>query len=258
MKQTLGDRMKNNYEKAFNFYLPFRMPVVIRLDGKNFHSFTRHMKRPFDEKFITEMQELTAFLCREVSTTVFAYSQSDEISLLLHPYKKLDSEPFFVNEIQKMASITAGLASAYFTREYDQIVVFDARCFILPEDEVANYFIWRQQDATRNSINMLAQSKFSHKELQGKNTKQVQEKMFQKDKTNWNDLEIYKKRGFACYKKEDLGVLLAPDKKVEVTGLGPVTVMKKAKSFSDWYIDPAIPIFTQDRAFIEKWMEVEE
>lgn len=266
MKQSLGDRMKNNYEKAFNFYLPWRMPLIVRLDGKNFHSFTRaqKMKRPFDDTFIKNMQSLAEFLCEQVATTVFAYSQSDEISLLLHPYRKLDSEPFFRNEVQKIASVTAGLASAYFSNLYSyhpietNMATFDARCFVLPEDEVNNYFVWRQQDASSNSVSMVAQSKFSHKELQNKGVKQMQEMMFKKDKTNWARLPVVKKRGFACYKKPDLGVINAPVKTIDVKGLGDVTLMRKVKTFPDWYIDTAIPIFSKHRSFVEKWLRVEE
>ncbi len=114
MYQQLGDRMKLNYEKPYNFQLPWRMPIIVRLDGRNFHTYTKGMKRPFDDNFIANMKVLALHLCNEVSTTVFAYCQSDEISLLLHPYKKLDSEPFFRNEVQKIASVTAGLASSFF------------------------------------------------------------------------------------------------------------------------------------------------
>lgn len=267
MKYSVGDRMKNNYEKAYSFYLPWRTPVIIRLDGKNFHSFTRGMERPFDKKLRENMQSLTKFLCEEVHTTVFGYSQSDEISLLLHPYKKLDSEPYFRNEIQKIASITAGLASAYFSNLYHvpgietKIVIFDSRVFVLPEAEVVNYFIWRQQDASSNSVSMVAQSKFSHKELQGKGVKEMQEMMFQKDGTNWDKLPIVNKRGFSCYKKPDLhsqvvhnpenakrlkkdpGLVISPYDTIDVAG---------------WYIDKSNPIFSKNRNYIHKWLKVEE
>lgn len=255
MKQTLGDRMKANYEKAFSIYMPYRFPVIIRLDGKNFHGFTRKMKRPFDEDFIDNMKFLTKYLCEEIQTTVFAYSQSDEISLLLHPYKKLDSQPWFLNEIQKVSSIAAGLASSYFSLKYQKTAIFDARCFIVPEAEVVNYFIWRQQDMTRNSIHMFAQSKFSHKELQDKNTKQMQEMVWQKDKSNWNDLDTYKKRGFAVYK-----ISWHSDEKTEtvIQGKDGKPHRIKINDMSNWEIDLDIPIFSKDRDFIHKWLNVEE
>ncbi len=254
MYQQLGDRMKLNYEKPYNFQLPWRMPIIVRLDGRNFHTYTKGMKRPFDDNFIANMKVLALHLCNEVSTTVFAYCQSDEISLLLHPYKKLDSEPFFRNEVQKIASVTAGLASSFFAvlaniqKKDVKFTVFDARCFVLPEDEVCNYFIWRQLDASRNSIRQVAQTKFSHKELQGKNTKEMQEMMFQKDKTNWNDLPTYQKRGFAVYKEK----WLTQQETVFQGKDGKPHTMKAGQLMSEWKIDVDIPEFSKDRNFIEK------
>jgi len=256
MKSSLGDRIKNNYEQAYKTYLPWRMPVIIRIDGKNFHSYTKRIgaKTPFDETFMKHMQWLASELCKEIATTVFAYGQSDEISLLLQPYKKLDSEPYFRNEVQKIVSVAAGTASAIFSRFYDvpaiesNPAVFDARCFVLPEAEVVNYFIWRQQDATTNSISMVAQSKFSHKELHGKNGKQMQEMMFQKDGTNWDKLPIYKKRGYAVYKK------VGPYEGVE----GDKKILYSWAVHPEWMIDTKIPIFSKRRSFIDKWLKVEE
>lgn len=225
----LGDRMKNNYEKVWNLYLPWRMPVVIRLDGKNFHTLTRNMARPFDEGFVQNMAHLALYVCERTHTTQVAYVQSDEISLLLHPYKKLSTQPYFSNEIQKIVSITAGLASSFFSRLYDREVVFDARCFVLPEDEVVNYFLWRQQDASRNSVSMLAQSLIPHKELHGKNVRIMQEMMFAKHGVNWNNLPTYLRRGFCAVRKDD-----------------------------GWQTDLEIPQFSEDRNYIQKYLEVEE
>ncbi len=230
MKQGVGDRMKFNYEEAYKIRMPSRLPVILRLDGKNFHSFTRKMERPFDEKFIDTMAELAKFLCEETHTAQIAYIQSDEISILLHNYKKLDTSPYFANEVQKIASISAGLASSWFTSAYQKQAVFDARVFVLPEAEVVNYFIWRQQDASRNSIAMMAQSKFSPKQLHKKNTNEMQEMMFQKDGMNWNDLPTYKKRGICIFKANDGG----------------------------WEIDRDIPLFTENRNYIADLLGIEE
>ncbi len=227
----IGLRMKNNYEEAYKIRLPMRMPVILRIDGNCFHQFTRKIKaeRPFDEGFIKNMAKTAQYLCEQLMGVQIAYIQSDEISILLHNYKKLDSEPWFGNELQKIVSISSGMASAYFTNIYNLPAVFDSRAFVLPEAEVTNYYHWRQIDATRNSISMLAQSKFSHKQLLNKNREQMQEMMFQKDGTNWNDLATYLKRGF-CVIKSNKG----------------------------WIIDWDIPIFTQNRDYIEKLLEVEE
>lgn len=228
-KDSLGDRMKKNYEEAYKIYLPMRIPVIIRLDGKNFHTFTRKMERPFDEGFILSMAELSGYLYKEIQGAVFCYTQSDEISILVHNYKRLTSDSYYANEIQKMVSISAGLASAFMSHRYGQIVSFDSRTFVLPESEVVNYFIWRQQDASRNSIQMLGRAHYSHKELNKKNTKDIHEMLHQKG-VNWNDLDDYKKRGFAVYKTS------------EVEG----------------HVDLSIPIFTQDREFIQKHLEIIE
>lgn len=224
MKKQIGDRMKTNYEEAYKHYLPMRMPTILRLDGKTFHTFTKKMDRPYDGAFIENMANLAKWLVEEVQTARCAYVQSDEISLLLIPYNKFDTEAWFNNEIQKMVSISAGMASAYFTGLYRKLAVFDARAFVLPEAEVVNYFIWRQQDATRNSIQMLAQSMYSHKELHKKNTDDLQEMIFQKGK-NWNNLPAYLKRG----------IVATPE-----------------------LIDKDIPIFTQDRSYFDKFLTIEE
>lgn len=216
--------MKQNYEFPYLLRLPMRMPVILRIDGRNFHTFTKDMDRPYDAVFIESMKNLALYLCEEIQGAELAYLQSDEISILIHNYKRLTSQAPFNNEIQKLCSISAGLASGWFTGSYKRIAVFDARVFVLPETEVTNYFLWRQLDATRNSISMLAHSLYSHKELQGKNSTEKQEMIFQKGK-NWNALPAWLKRGI-CIKN---GVA-----------------------------DMDIPIFSQNRNYIEEVLKVDE
>ena len=220
--------MKNNYEQVYNYVLPWRLPTIIRLDGKSFHTFTRGMKRPFDGGFIHMMNLLAIYLCKEIQTSQFAYVQSDEISILLHPYKKLDTQPWFVNEVQKMTSVSAGLASAWLTKEAGKIAVFDSRVFVLPEAEVVNYFIWRQQDWTRNSISMVADTFYSHKELMNKDSNQKQEMIFAKG-VNWGKLPILHRRGR--------------------------TILKTAVG---WIVDDKPPIFNKSRKYIEKYLKIDE
>jgi tRNA(His) guanylyltransferase len=253
-KNSIGGRMKQNYENVFKYKLPERMPVIIRLDGRAFHTLTAKSDKPFDKNFIDLMDETAEYLCKEIQGVQLAYIQSDEISLLLHNYKKLDSQSWFNNEIQKMCSISAGLASAYFTMVYNESIIayrnhrntlqlsqFDSRCFVIPEEEVCNYFIWRQKDWERNSIQMLAQSLYSHKELMNKNTAELNELCFQKGK-NWNDLEVSLKRGRSCvYNLQHSGKIDDID----------VFNMK-------WNIDNNIPIFTEDRNYIEKYLKIDE
>lgn len=266
-KLSLGNRMKLFYEQPYQYKLPMRMPVLLRLDGRAFHTFTRGLERPFDESYISLMQETMLFICNNIQNAVLAYSQSDEISILIHNYKKLDTQAWFGNEVQKMVSISAGLASSYFTlnssklfnpytpehpywtNEHHKIAQFDSRVFVLPETEVCNYFIWRQQDWERNSIQMLGQSLYSHSELQNKNNKQIQEMCFQKG-TNWNNLNTYLKRGSCVYKTATQKNKIVRDD-MDCSGVpGEVRY--------EFRINNNIPIFTKDREFIERWLEVEE
>lgn len=252
-RDSLGDRMKR-YENCYRLSLPRRMPVIIRIDGRAFHTFTRGFKRPFDNVMRQTMQQVALDLANEVAGCKLAYVQSDEISLLLTNDDTLDTEPWFGNVLQKLVSITSSIATRSFNYWYRAKVnantiwyedekcfkmpggipltvygkgfdaaTFDSRAFVIPEAEVVNYFLWRQQDATRNSIEMCAQSMFSHKELHGKNCKVLQDMMFTKKGFNWNDLDVDLKRG-ACARKNEGG---------------------------EWEIDRNIPIFSQDRAYIE-------
>ncbi len=149
MKDSLGDRMKEKYEHVFRTQLPGRMSVIIRVDGKAFHTYTRGLEKPFDEKFIHMMNKTAIYLCQNIQGAVMAFVQSDEISVLVINYQKFETSPWFNNEVQKMSSVAAGMASAYFTQNvstyFDKNIpaVFDGRCFILPKEEVCNYFIWR-------------------------------------------------------------------------------------------------------------------
>ena len=274
---ALGDRMKR-YENVSRYYLTRRCPVLIRLDGKAFHSFTKGLDKPFDRMLMGLMQGTMLRLCQELQGCVFGYAQSDEITLVLTDYKTIHTDAWFGYNIQKMASISASIATlkfnelmdreltnamkesltikdghpavnegawnrACFLREKMFKAVFDSRAFSVPKDEVTNCLIWRQQDATRNSIEAAGQAQFSHKELQGKNCNQIQEMLFQKG-INWNDYPTDYKRGSACYKvkrTEEIEDPRNPGQKLTVER-------------SMWTVDTEIPVFTQDREFVEKWL----
>lgn len=249
MPDALGDRMKR-YEDAYRVYLPRRLPVIIRVDGRAFHTFTRGFKRPFDSVLSAVMIKTAEALCKEISGAKLAYIQSDEISILVTNDDTTETQPWFDNNLQKLASLSASIATRAFdnafqvavsqyNESFEQFTVyfralhkatFDARAFILPPNEVTNYFIWRQQDATRNSIQMAARSVYSHKELQNKNTSDLQDMLMEKG-INWNDYETHQKRG-ACVVKE------------KVDGV----------PHGKWTADLEIPIFTQDRDYIERRM----
>lgn len=226
---ALGDRMKS-YEDAYRLYLPRRMPVIIRIDGKSFHTYAKGLEKPWDDGLESCMYDAATLLCQNIQGAQFAYIQSDEISVLVHNYKRLVSDSWFGNNLQKIASVSASLATAGFNLNAGKIfpnkppALFDSRVWILPESEVNNYFVWRQKDAVRNSISLLAQALYSHSELQHKNSSDKQEMCFQKG-VNWNALPTYRKRG-VCVVKQD----------------------------STWCLDLEIPTFSQDKNYVEKYL----
>ena len=257
----LGLRIKNNYETIPKIRLVRRMPVVVRIDGKSFHSFTKGFKKPFDHVLIESMQQTMRYLCENIQGCVFGYTQSDEISLLLIDYRELNSQAFFDYEVQKICSITASMATMEFNIRFrdnaltyvenaidsDDIAdykrcsdiypnkfgsaMFDSRCFNIPKEEVTNYFYWRQLDATRNSIQMVGQANFSHKQLFGKSCNDIQDMLYEEKNINWNNLPIYLKRGSCCIKTK--------------------TIDNPPRS--RWVIDEMIPIFKGDgREYIDK------
>lgn len=182
--QSLGDRMKNNYENRSRVKLTRRMPVMLRLDGKAFHTFTRGCERPFDERLGKAMDDTARYLCENIQGARVAYVQSDEISILLTDYERIKTDAWFDYGVQKMCSIASGLASAFFSTTYGKLAVFDCRAFNLPMEEVVNYFIWRQQDWIRNSVQMVGQANFSHNQLHKKTIPMIHD-MLHEIGINW-------------------------------------------------------------------------
>lgn len=203
---SLGDRMKG-YENIARNYLTRRIPTIIRVDGKAFHTFTRGMEKPFDRILMTTMQNTMKYLCENIQGCVFGYTQSDEITLVLTDYATITTDAWFGYNIQKMCSVSASMATLAFsnayaaelwknfpeamcssdngTNKYIETLVakmgtamFDARVFSIPKDEVCNCLIWRQQDATRNSIESVGHANFSQKELHGKSCNSIQDMLW--------------------------------------------------------------------------------
>ena len=242
---TLYERMKENYEYPYNFRLTKRTPVIIRIDGKAFRTFTKHFGKPFDPILTHAMQLTMLELCKNIQGATFGYTQSDEISILLQDYENLETSAWFDYEVQKLCSVSASMATLYFNKFFKELVamhsvegekhhearlkaafegaLFDARCFNLPKEEVANYFISRQSDAIRNSIQMVGQAYFTHKELNRKSLEDIK-KMLKEKNIDWAEYSTSKKRGTACYKAEE------------------------------WNIDYTTPLFTEDREYIEKYV----
>lgn len=243
---ALGDRIKK-YESACKQTLTSRVPVIVRVDGRAFHTYTKNLTkrdtRAYNSDFMEVMNDTALGLCREIQGAQVAYVQSDEISILVHGYKNLKSESWFGNEVQKMVSISASVASTVFTMNSDKIWGFikpgnfDSRAFIVPENDVCNYFLWRQQDCTRNSVQMLARSLYSHKECYKKNIAELQEMCFQKSK-NWNNEPTSFKRGRCIIKKPFL--------------------MRVGEFRDKWTVDNEIPVFSKDRQYINRLLETNE
>jgi len=275
-KDSLGDRMKNNYENRTRTYLPRRTNAIIRVDGKAFHTFTKGMERPLDSEFIDDMNQTAKYMCENIQGAKFGFVQSDEISIWLTDYDEIKTEGWFDYNLQKMCSISSSLATAKFNQlrseksKLKSLPLFDSRVFIIPElDEVINYFIWRQQDATRNSIQMAAQSIFSSKELHGMNMNAMQEMMFTKG-VNWNDYPDGFKRGRSIVKKRNMTQRAYDLEKVRLKKILNVKLQKFDEAViyrnqevdidkslteedkiirSTWeVVDP--PIFTEDRGFL--------
>ena len=273
VNDELGMRMKEFYEEVPKTRLVRRMPVAIRIDGKAFHTFTRGFQKPFDEVLGKSMRETMKYLCENIQGCVLGYTQSDEITLILVDYQNLNSCAWFDYEVQKVCSITSSMATMAFnkfftknvnyfemTHEHDDTIneycttlvnaaekgaMFDARCFNIPKEEVCNLIYWRQLDATRNSIQMVGQANFSHKELQKKSCNMIQEMLFAEKGINWNDYPTYLKRGSCCIKT----IIQNPNVDIK-DGVYPKSV---------WMIDLDIPIFKGDgRDYIDKLIFIGE
>lgn len=202
MSDELGDRMKEYEGAEAGRRLMRRLPALCRIDGRAFHSFTRGMKRPYDERLTAVMQDTTRALVHETNANV-GYCQSDEITLAWHTTQR-ESQIFFDGRIQKMTSQLAALATLYFNRlvaqqmpEYvERLPTFDARVWNCPDlEEATNVFVWRELDASKNSVSMAARAYFSHTALQNKSGAEMQEMLFKEKGINWNDYPSEFKRG---------------------------------------------------------------
>lgn len=284
VNDELGIRMKTCYEQIPKTKLMRRTPVAIRIDGKAFHTFTKGFQKPFDEVLIKSMQETMKYLCENIQGCVLGYHQSDEITLILVDYKNLNSDAWFDYEVQKMCSIAASMATMVFNKAfkrnynywknktfptnylghlnapitmsevdlmstYDKAIekgaMFDARVFNIPKEEVTNLLYWRQLDAVRNSIQMVGQANFSHKELHGKSCNMIQNMLLTEKDMNWNDFPTHQKRGSCCVKSNTTitGATVLDNGEVETTSI----------ERPHWYIDDEIPIFKgEGREYIDK------
>lgn len=270
MQYNKFDKRMKTYEYVSRNYLLRRTPVIIRIDGKAFHTFTRGLKKPFDDILSLTMQQTMKYLCENIQGCVLGYTQSDEITLILIDYQDIDTSAWFDYNIQKCSSVSASMATAAFNhywrsnvidamydccydpenenygdkvlsgkeKEYDNLssvymkkdfACFDSRCFNLPKEEVCNNIYWRQQDATRNSIQMVGRAYFSPRQLLFKSCNEIQDMLMLEKGVNWNDVPTKYKRGSCCIRK-----------------------FNENSGHNSWVIDNEIPIFKGDgRKYID-------
>jgi tRNA(His) guanylyltransferase len=249
-KDALGDRMKR-YEEPTRFTLPRRTYTLLRVDGKAFHSWTRGLNRPYDTTFMECMNRTAIRLCETISGSQFAFVQSDEISLLAVDFLDIKTESWFDGNIQKWASVSAAVAGQAFNEQVSYYnsarttttlgstkrptAVFDARVFTIPDPiEVENYFVWRQQDAERNSVMMLARAYASHKQLAGKK-RADQHEIIHKAGDNWAKHPVRFKHG-AVVRRSD----------AEIHDYADVN----NPLYSNWSVDENTPVFTKERQYL--------
>lgn len=289
INDELGKRMKTYYEGIPQLKLMRRTPVIIRIDGKAFHTFTRGFEKPFDGVLVKTMQETTKYLCENIQGCVFGYTQSDEISLVLIDYQTLTTDAWFDYEVQKLCSVAASMATMAFnrffsinvdnfiydyktayeeegkygpgTKEYElchtyQIAVekgamFDARVFNIPKEEVTNCLYWRQLDATRNSIQSVGQAYFNHNELHEKTCNMIQDMLHEQKDINWNDYPTYLKRGSAVIKN---GVTISNNGITQ-----EVFLRNSSRGVHEWIIDLDMPQLKGDgRAYLDDLIMIGE
>ena len=280
----LAKRMKD-YEMRDRYFLQKRIPVAIRVDMRAGHTFTRGFKKPFDDIFMKSMQETAKYMCENMGNAKFAYVQSDEITIILTDYDTLETDCWFNYRTDKLCSIAANMATMIFNKifkekvenfieeggafslaqlNYNQMkmepylkaiekgAMFDARCFNIPKEEVTNLIYWRQLDAIRNSIQMVGQANFSHKELQNKSCNDIQDMLHEQRGINWNDYPTVYKRGTACIKNRKI---------IEYLDEFKVTakLMDSTKTENSWIIDTEMPILKgEDRAYVDDLVYIGE
>lgn len=264
---SLGDRIKTYYENRSVNYLPRRSYTMMRIDGKAFHQYTRGLQRPFDAGLIDDMDETAIYLCKNIQGAKLAFVQSDEISILITDFDSLFTDAWFDNNAQKMTSVSASMAAAKFnhlrlqrlasgTESKEELMeaigstklaAFDSRVFTLPNSsEVENYFIWRQKDTVRNSISSVAQSLYSHKELEGKNVTHMMEMCWQKG-INWDDYEPKLKRGRMIVRKK-----IKLESSDRPNSAGQIDYERTV------WVSEGPPTFTQDREYLKSMIPIND
>jgi tRNA(His) 5'-end guanylyltransferase len=232
------------YETLVGTKLDKSYPAIVRVDGRAFSKYTRGFNKPFDDMIHLAMEHAAKLLCEEMQGSRLAYTQSDEITILFTAHDNPEATLWFDGKVQKIVSSAAAIATEAFNEYMDKMNIstfdnkrkrarFDARTFNLPTQEVNNCFIWRQQDAVRNSKQSIGHAHFSHKELMHKSTEKIVG-MLLENGVVWDDLPAHYQRGI-CVKKE-------------VYNNGDT--VRNA-----WVIDGCIPLFSEDRKYVSGLIE---
>ena len=276
-------------------HLQKRTPVAIRVDGRSFHTFTKGFQRPFDDILMKSMQETAKYMCENIQGAKLAYVQSDEITIILTDYDTLETDCWFNYRTDKLCSISASMATMAFnkffernaenyiqncatdyetdglygkgtpeyqlceiyTKAIEKGAMFDARCFNIPKEEVTNLIYWRQLDATRNSIQMVGQANFSHKELQNKTCNMIQDMLHEQKGINWNDYPTVCKRGTAIIKKTITKEQSFIDDMIEYSFNNSKNSV--VTQTTEWIIDTEMPILKgEGREYVDKLINVGE
>jgi len=225
MKDELGQQMKRDYEDALRLYVPRRTHVVVRIDGRAFHQFTKKLERPYCRPLADALDAAAIQLASEMIGCRFAYGQSDEYSFVLTDTEPADAALWFDGNVQKIVSVSASIFTAAFHKAYasEEAASFDSRVLVIAQrSEVEKYLLWRQLDASANSLNMLASAHFTHTELLGKSTSEKHELLHAKG-INWARQPADFKRGRAVVREEGGG----------------------------WRVDREIPIFNREPGYLE-------
>jgi|JI10StandDraft_1071094.scaffolds.fasta_scaffold01251_16 tRNA(His) guanylyltransferase len=241
-KDSIGDRMKH-YENCYRHVFPRRIPLIARIDGRSFHSYTKGLERPIDLKFVDAMNQTAIYVASNLAGTQLAYIQSDEISFLITNDQEYDTKPVFDNKQSKLESVIAGMASAFFSNLSPnlfgkfKLATFDCRVTPYTKEEVNNCFQWRQLDCRRNSISTLAQVHFKPAQLHGKHADEMKE-MLKLKRIDWEQAPLFQQRGRCAIKKWE----------TKTRQQNGETIEFQRKT---WHIDNEIPIFSQKKDYIE-------
>jgi len=222
--------MKADYEDALRLYVPRRTHVVLRIDGRGFHTFTAKLERPYCRRLADALDSAAMSLCQEMIGCRFAYGQSDEYSFVLSDMEPETAPLWFDGNVQKIVSVSASLFTGFFNAAFggEKPGFFDSRVLVIAQrSEVEKYLLWRQLDASANSLNMLASAHFSHAELDGRSTAEKHDLLHAKG-INWAKEPADFKRGRAVVREGKKG----------------------------WRVDWEIPVFNRDKSYLERYLTV--